>query len=110
MSKVFCVTYDLTDPKADYSGLYNVLTDCAHWWHFLHSTWLVADESYEILWKKLEPQIRPNDRLLVIGVTSESAGYLPKDAWAWIKQNVDSPQNQPEYAAASEGARQLNLT
>jgi hypothetical protein len=96
MAKVFCVSYDLKDPPGNYSGLYKVLTNCTNWWHYLESTWLVVDESYDILWKKLQPQLGPKDGLLVIGVTDESAGWLPKDAWDWIRQNVDSTPPQPK--------------
>lgn len=91
MSNVFCVSYDLRGDEADYSGLFSALQDCARWWHFLESTWLVVfDGTAEELWRRLEPFVQTRDRLLIIAVGRDSQGYLPQKAWDWISENVES--------------------
>ncbi len=83
---IYAVNYDLKQPGRDYSGLYEAIKGCGAWWHFLGSTWLV-DTSLDAagIWKRLEPHIDKNDRALVIGVTRNYSGWLPKDAWDWIR-------------------------
>lgn len=83
---IYAVNYDLKKPDRDYSGLYEAIKGCGAWWHFLGSTWLV-DTGLDAagIWKRLEPHIDTNDRALVIGVTRDYSGWLPKDAWDWIR-------------------------
>jgi len=91
MANVYCVSYDLKGDAGDYTGLYDVLKSSKHWWHYLESTWLVAvTDSPEELRRKLAPHKRKGDRMLIIGVTGDSDGWLPEEAWDWIKRNVDS--------------------
>jgi hypothetical protein len=49
------------------------------------STWLV-DTSLDAqgIWDRLAPHVDKSDFVLVIGVTREYQGWLPKDAWEWI--------------------------
>src|SRR5580692_465259 len=95
MSNVYCVSYDLTDDPNEYSGLYEVLTGLKHWWHFLHSTWLVAfDGSARDLRDRLEPHLTRSDRILIIVVGPEYDGSLPEDAWEWIGEKVKSSQDK----------------
>ena len=86
---VHLVTYDLKKPGQDYSAVHDTIKSFGIWWHYLESTWLVdsfltADQ----IAVKVRQHIDQNDRLLVIGVTSESAGWLPQDAWDWINTHV----------------------
>lgn len=97
MANVFCVSYDLTHDPTEYSDLYDELTSCRHWWHFLEFTWLVVlDESAADLWERLKPHLNRSDRMLIIAVGAEFRGSLSKEAWDWIRQHVDSgvPQHQ----------------
>lgn len=84
------VTYDLKRPGQDYKAVHEAIKSCgSSWWHYLESTWLV--ESYQTadeIAAKVRQHIDQNDRLLVIGVTADSAGWLPKDAWEWINSHV----------------------
>jgi hypothetical protein len=36
------------------------------------------------IWKKLAPYVDKNDCVLVIGLTRDYQGWLPKEAWDWI--------------------------
>ena len=54
--------------------------------HYLGSTWLVDTSlTAQGIWDRLSPHVDTNDFVLVIGITRDSQGWLPKDAWEWIK-------------------------
>ena len=82
---IYSVNYDLKKPGQDYSGLYEAIKSCGVWWHYLDSTWLL-DTSLDAngIWQKLQSHVDKNDNVLIIGVTKDRAGWLPKDAWTWI--------------------------
>lgn len=86
---IYAVNYDLKEPDRDYKGLYSAIKGCGDWLHCLDSTWLVDTENTDLdakgIWKRLEPHVDDNDRVLVIGVTRDYAGQLPKKAREWIK-------------------------
>lgn len=82
---IYAINYDLKQPGQDYSGLHEAIRSCGDWWHYLGSTWLVdTNLGAAGIWKRLDPHVDRNDRVLVIGVTKEYQGWLPKDAWEWI--------------------------
>ncbi len=98
MSNAYCVSYDLEADEGDYSGLYEVLKSSKHWWHYLDSTWLIVSEfDAAELWEHLSPHVRSSDRLLIIGVSGQSQGLLPKKAWRWIERNVDAVEAESKY-------------
>jgi len=82
---IYAVNYDLKKPGRDYTGLYEAIKSCGAWWHYLGSTWLV-DTSLDAqgVWDRLAPHIDGDDSVLVIGVTDDHQGWLPKKAWDWI--------------------------
>jgi len=87
--KVFCVSYDLNKPGQKYDGLISELKESYSWWHYLDSTWLIkTNESAGALSTRLQKHLDDNDNLLIIRVTKDYAGWLPKKAWDWIKNNV----------------------
>lgn len=92
MNKVFLVTYHLKTPGKDYSPLYTALKSSGKWWHFLESSWLICtSETSVLLNNRLMPFITATDRLLIIEVRNDCQGWLPKEAWDWIKENVPPP-------------------
>jgi len=91
-NKIYLVSYDLKKPATDYPGLYEILKNYPGWWHHLESTWLVATEDdAQKIWEKIEPHIDKNDSVLIIKInSSDRQGWLPKEAWKWINENVGS--------------------
>lgn len=84
---IYAVNYDLKKPGRDYSGLYSAIKSSGSWWHYLDSTWLVDTQlSADGIWELLSPHVDRNDSVLVIGVTKDYSGWLPRDAWDWIKE------------------------
>lgn len=87
--KAFSINYDLSKPGRNYSGLYEAIKSFGSWWHYLDSTWIViTNERPQQIWDRLENHIDENDSLLVIEVMDNVQGWLPKDAWDWIHENV----------------------
>ncbi|WP_028863975.1 hypothetical protein [Psychromonas aquimarina] len=86
---VYCVSYDLNKTGQNYNGLYKELEKSSGYWHYLDSTWLIAtSETATQLFARLKAYVDDNDSMLVIRVTTEHSGWLPKKAWDWINNNV----------------------
>jgi len=86
---VYCVSYDLNKSGQNYNALYEELKKSSNWWHYLDSTWLIlTGETADELSNRLRKHLDDNDNLLVIKVTRPYAGWLKKEAWEWINQNV----------------------
>ncbi len=89
---VYCVSYDLKGPNRDYESLIEALQSEGRWWRFLESTWLIStDETPSDLWKRLSPTITRKDCILIIEVRNNAQGWLPREAWEWIRNNVPEP-------------------
>lgn len=86
---VFNVSYDLNRAGQNYPGLITELESSPGYCHYLKSTWLIyTHEDAEALSERLLTHIDQNDSLLVIRVTAEYQGWLPEDAWNWIREHV----------------------
>jgi hypothetical protein len=86
---VYCVSYDLNKLGQNYAYLHEELRSSGTWWHHLGTTWLVhTSEAAEQLSTRLRKALDDNDSLLVIKVTRDYAGWLPKKAWEWIEQHL----------------------
>ena len=82
---IYAVNYDLKKPGRDYAALYDAIKGCGSWWHHLGSTWLVDTSlTADGIWQRVSPHIDQNDSMLIIGVTKDKSGWLPKEAWDWI--------------------------
>jgi hypothetical protein len=84
---IYAINYDLKKPGQNYEPLYTAIKSCGTWWHHLGSTWLV-DTSLNAsgTWSRLSPVADKNDSFLVIGATKDYSGWLPKEAWDWIRE------------------------
>jgi len=86
---LYVVSYDLKKPGKDYIGLAEQLKHSPKWWHYLESTWLIfTEESASQLYNRLAAHLDSGDFILIIEVGNQIWGYLPKDAWKWIKQET----------------------
>lgn len=87
--KVLLVSYDLKNPGKNYSDLYETLKTASSWWHYLESCWLLKTSLTAQEWfDKIRPHIDDNDSVLIVEVQRPYHGWLPKDAWKWIADNV----------------------
>ena len=87
MPYIYNVSYDLRRPGQSYQNLYRELKQSPVWWHYLDSTWLIATgESADVLWERLQPHVDANDFILIAEITANYSGWLPEEAWAWIRR------------------------
>lgn len=86
---VYTISYDLNQPGQQYQSLYRAIKSSGTWWHYLDSTWLLStNKSAAQVSARLREELDETDSLLVIKVTDEYSGYLPKKAWDWIQHHV----------------------
>ncbi|MFQ6616837.1 MAG: hypothetical protein ACE5HZ_08775 [Fidelibacterota bacterium] len=86
---VYVVSYELRAGRRDYGQLYQELKNSPGWWHYLTSTWLVStDETPDELYARLEATIDSRDGLLIIEAGRTRQGWLPEEAWAWIRDHI----------------------
>lgn len=86
---IYAINYDLKRPGQNYEMLYDAIKSCGTWWHYLGSTWLVDTSlGATAIWERLAPHVDKNDLVLVVGVTRDYSGWLPKDAWEWLNSRT----------------------
>lgn len=87
---ILIVTYDLKQPAASYSGLYEVLKSKRSWWHYMSNTWLIAtDDAPQDLFDEIKPYLQKGDRILITTFSRPCQGWLSQKAWDWIKRHED---------------------
>ena len=87
---IILITYDLKQPDRDYTALYESIKQCGtKWWHYLESVWIIrTDMTPDQCFQKIHSYIDNNDYLFIVDISRHSRqGWLPKDAWDWIKAN-----------------------
>lgn len=88
---VYCVSYDLNKSGQNYNALYEEIKKSPGWCHTLDSTWLISSsETANQLSDRLRKHLDDNDDLLVIKVSRDYAGWLPKQTWEWIDKHVSN--------------------
>jgi hypothetical protein len=85
----YIVCLDLKTSNGNYTPLYAALQGSSKWFHHLTWTWIVVRyETLDELQKLLVPLIFYDDRLLILPARGPAGGWLPQEAWDWIRQNV----------------------
>lgn len=86
---LYVVSYDLRKPGKDYKGLWDELKNSPRWWHYLESTWLIAtSENATQVHKRLRSHLDTGDNILIIQAGNNIQGWLPEEAWKWIKREL----------------------
>lgn len=87
---IVLVTYDLKQPDRNYDALYAAIKQSGTvWWHYLESVWLIRTEMTPAqCFDRIHPNMDENDSLFIVDISHKPhQGWLPKDAWEWIKTN-----------------------
>ena len=83
---ILIVTYDLS-LASSHAAFFEALKQQGAWWHYLTSTWLIStNKNPTEVYNALTPFIVPADRILIFELGTAHQGWLPKEAWDWIKQ------------------------
>jgi hypothetical protein len=82
---ILIVSYDLKEIR-DYTQFYETLKIQGSWSHYLSTTWLISTTRTPLqVVDALRPYMGQTDFLLVGEFGSNYSGWLPKEAWDWIK-------------------------
>jgi hypothetical protein len=83
---ILIITYDLKNPGHNYVPLFEAIKSQGAWCHYLTATWLLAtDNTPEQVYNAICSKIMKSDRLLVATLSNGYEGWLPKDAWDWLR-------------------------
>jgi len=85
---IYLFTYDLRPSfPRNVEPLKDELRKSIAWCNYLEKTWLIGtNESYDQLNARLAVHLTANDYWLVVRITYQYTGWLPKEAWDWIVQ------------------------
>lgn len=88
---VYLITYDLHKAGQDYEGLYEAIKNSSTgvWSHRLDSTWIIKSNlTVNEVSNNIKAKVDDNDHFLVIEVKNNKQGWLPKEAWNYLNNNV----------------------
>ena len=92
MKKRYLITYDLNNPGQNYEKVISAIKKasdgvwCTYWKssYLIRSDHQTADEVSSLI----TPHLDKNDTLLVIEAVKNYQGWLNKDQWKFIRENV----------------------
>jgi len=85
-NRVLVVTYNLKGAANSYAQFYEALKSQGAWWHYLPSTWLIyTGNSPQQVASAARAHLQEGDHLFVGTLQNGYSGWLPKDAWEWIR-------------------------
>ena len=89
--KKYMITYDLNTPGKNYDNVIDAIKAASNgtWCSFWRSSFLICSKlTANEIFSVLEPHIDSNDSLFIVEVTAHYQGWLSKDEWDFINQNV----------------------
>ena len=83
---IYLFTYDLyRSVPRNMEPLKKELRKSTAWCNYLERTWLIGtEESLDHLNARLSVHLSANDYWLLVRITYEYTGWLPKEMWDWI--------------------------
>ena len=86
---ILLITYDLNKPGQNYNDLYEEIKTAGTWWHHLDSTWIIDTHLSPNDWnERLRKHMDDNDNVLIIEICKNYQGWLPEDAWKWLRERT----------------------
>lgn len=89
---VYLITYDLNKNGQDYENVINAIKDASTgaWCTFWKSSYLIKSNlsSADDVFKKIQPYLDSNDKLLVIEVKNNKQGWLEQKDWDYINNSI----------------------
>lgn len=84
------IGYDLKQPGQEYEKLHKKIEELGAWWHYLDSTYIVVcAKTPQQVFDHIQPALDSSSSVLVLNVSNDAyAGWLPEDAWEWIRKNI----------------------
>lgn len=91
MPKAYMITYDLNSPGQRYDEIINIIKNevSISWCSYWKSSYLIkSNYSPDEIQGKLKPFLDSGDRLIVIEVQKNYQGWLEKENWDFIRNNI----------------------
>lgn len=92
--KAYLITYDLKKRGQDYKSLYDAIKSASFddtWCHYLDSTWIIKSNlSVQQVSDKIKQAVDDNDNFIVIEVVKNYHGWLPREAWDYLSNQIFS--------------------
>lgn len=89
---VYLVTYDLNKTGQDYENVIAAIKSASTgvWCSYWKSSWLIKSSlaTASEVFAKIEPYVDGNDRVIVIEVKDNKQGWLKKEQWAYINNQI----------------------
>ena len=90
--KAYLITYDLKKSGQNYNALYDAIKSASYndtWMHYLDSTWIIKSSlSAEQVYDKIKAVVDDNDYFIIIEVVKDYYGWLPKESWEYLDNNI----------------------
>lgn len=90
MKNSYVISYDPT--KGIPSNFHNAIQNSNYistWWHYLPSTYIVVStHAASTIQDELCAKVPGQQFLIIKADSSAFGGWLPKDAWEWIRQHT----------------------
>ncbi len=83
---IYLFTYDLhPSSSSNVEAIKKELQKSVAWCNYFERTWLIGTrESHDRLNARLAVHLSAKDYWLVVRITRQYTGWLPKEAWDWI--------------------------
>jgi hypothetical protein len=100
MKKIFLITYSFRDPREVPQEFYEALTGFTHWSHYMDGSWLIAtDLDAAAIRDRFEPFLGDGMYFLTAEVGPDMAGWLPRQAWEWVRKHRSAAVRSEEVAS-----------
>ncbi len=90
------IGYDLNKPGQNFDKLYEKIKQLGTWLHYLDSTWIVVSSltpGQDV--DRLKPTLDDSDDVLIVNITGDTySGWLPQEAWDWLRKHVKAPDSR----------------
>ena len=87
---IYMISYDLHSPTNNREKVENDIKSFGTWCKYLTTTFLISTNSnIETVSKKCVSNLDSNDSMIISHVNKPIHGWLSKDRWDWISQNLN---------------------
>lgn len=89
----YMITYDLNSEGQNYSKVIDAIksSSTGAWCTYWESSYLIKSNlTVDQISNNITPYLDSNDRLIVIEVKNNYQGWLTKDQWKYIRENIFS--------------------
>lgn len=92
MKKQYLITYDLNSKGQDYDNVIKAIKDASDgcWATYWKSSFLIRSNhsTANEIFETIKPYLDPNDRLIIMEVTSNYQGWLNEKQWEYVNNTI----------------------